>query len=165
MEEASGVPKKHGRATMSDFLYKSIQEFELAVGYKVNDTFKDGWRMGRMQWSERDSVQAKAEPSTPGFRVVNKEEAKRQRLLRRIERRDKKIKGMEDRIRMLERALVGRTLDLENLSRNIGREVQNALCNVRMIPVNGLPRMDRIVDVRIFSPETLKKEKGGGNDE
>jgi len=30
-----------------DFLYESIEEFENIVGYKVNQAFKDGWRIAR----------------------------------------------------------------------------------------------------------------------
>jgi hypothetical protein len=58
------------------------------------------------------------------------------RLTRRIQRRDKRIAGLERKIQQLESALATRTLDLGSLSRNIRREVQDALCNVRFIPVH-----------------------------
>lgn len=29
------------------YAYKTIEEFEKYVGYKVNDTFRDGWNMAR----------------------------------------------------------------------------------------------------------------------
>jgi len=29
------------------YAYPEIEDFEQIVGYKVNDTFKDGWRMAR----------------------------------------------------------------------------------------------------------------------
>lgn len=32
----------------SKFAYESVEEFEKIVGYKVNSTFEDGWRMARM---------------------------------------------------------------------------------------------------------------------
>jgi hypothetical protein len=32
---------------LTDYAYASIEEFEEIVGYKVNDAFKDGWRMAR----------------------------------------------------------------------------------------------------------------------
>lgn len=70
------------------------------------------------------------------------------RLLRRIEKKNKKIQGLERRIKILERELVNRTLDLGSLSRNIRREVQDALCNVRMIPVHAGMRDKLIVDIR-----------------
>lgn len=63
------------------------------------------------------------------------------RLMRKIRRRDKRIAGLERRVRLLERKLVDRTLDLGNLSRNIRREVQDALCNVRMIPVHARDKL------------------------
>ena len=31
----------------ADFAYKDVDEFEEILGYKVNDTFKEGWRMAR----------------------------------------------------------------------------------------------------------------------
>lgn len=61
---------------------------------------------------------------------------KETRLRRRIEKKNKIIKGLERKIQTLESALANRTLDLASLSRNIREEVQYALCNVRMIPVN-----------------------------
>lgn len=32
---------------MPNYLYESIEEFENIVGYKVNQAFRDGWRMAR----------------------------------------------------------------------------------------------------------------------
>jgi len=71
-----------------------------------------------------------------------------QRLVRRLERRDGRIAGLERKIRRLEEALSWRTIGLESLSRNIRREVQDALCNVRMISVNGLAKTSSIVETR-----------------
>ena len=71
-----------------------------------------------------------------------------QRLVRRLERRDHRIAGLERKIRRLEEALSWRTIDLESLSRNVRREVQDALCNVRMIPVFGGKRDQVITEVR-----------------
>lgn len=70
------------------------------------------------------------------------------RLVRRVERRDRRIAGLERKIKRLEEALAWRTLDLESLSRNVRREVQDALCNVRMIPVFGGSRDQVITEVR-----------------
>ena len=67
----------------------------------------------------------------------------RHRLIRRIERRDKRIAGLERKIKRLEEVLSWRTMDLESLSRNIRREVEYALCNVRMIPVHDHPKRRR----------------------
>ena len=71
-----------------------------------------------------------------------------QRLVRRLEQRDRKIAGLERKIKRLEEALTWRTIDLESLSRNVRREVQDALCNVRMIPVFGGTRDKVITEVR-----------------
>ena len=71
-----------------------------------------------------------------------------QRLIRRLEQRDRKIAGLERKIKRLEKALAWRTIDLESLSRNVRREVQDALCNVRMIPVFGGTRDKVITEVR-----------------
>ena len=71
-----------------------------------------------------------------------------QRLVRRLEQRDRKIAGLGRKIERLEEALTWRTIDLESLSRNVRREVQDALCNVRMIPVFGGSRDKVITEVR-----------------
>jgi len=78
-----------------------------------------------------------------------------QRLVRRLERRDKRISGLERKIKKLEEALSWRSMDLESLSRNVRREVQDALCNVRMIPVHGLTSGNQIVEVKT-TPEESK---------
>lgn len=31
----------------TDFAFATVEEFENTVGYTVNETFKDGWRMSR----------------------------------------------------------------------------------------------------------------------
>lgn len=70
------------------------------------------------------------------------------RLERKLARRDRKIAGMRRRIALLESALATRTLDLGSLSRNVERAVTSALCNVRMIPVIGVGRDAKIVEVK-----------------
>jgi len=80
-----------------------------------------------------------------------------QRLFRRIERRDKRIAGLERKIKQLESALSYRTMDLESLSRNIQKEVQQALCNVRMIPVHGF-NDNKFIEVKTI-PEESKLRK------
>lgn len=76
------------------------------------------------------------------------EEITHQRLIRRIEKRDKRIEGLERKVKKLEEALAWRTLDLESLTDNLHQTVQDALCNVRMIPVGALTQNNRIVEVR-----------------
>lgn len=78
-----------------------------------------------------------------------------QRLVRRLERRDRRIAGLERKIRRLEEALSWRTIDLESLSRNVRLEVQHALCNVRMIPVHDHLTTGQIVEVKT-TPEESK---------
>ena len=73
---------------------------------------------------------------------------KEARLRRKIEKKNKIIKGLERKIQILEKELVSRTLDLGSLSRNIRNEVQNALCNVRMIPVGVGVKNKLIVEVQ-----------------
>jgi hypothetical protein len=68
-----------------------------------------------------------------------------QRLIRRIENRDKKIAGLKRKVQQLESALAYRTMDLESLSRNIRREVEDALCNVRMVPVRNTLRDTKMI--------------------
>jgi len=73
----------------------------------------------------------------------------KQRLIRRIEKRDKRIEGLERKVQQLEEALAWRTIDLENLTKNIRHEVQAAVSNMRMIPMNGMAR-DRFVEIRTY---------------
>lgn len=82
------------------------------------------------------------------------------RLNRKLARRDEKIKGLEKRVAQLEAALSSRSLDLSYLRNELHLElahtVQNALCNVRMIPVFPLGGERKIVEVRV-SDEPKKK--------
>lgn len=75
-------------------------------------------------------------------------EAQERRLRRKLEARDIKIAGLRRRCRDLEAALAARVLEAQTIPRDIARAVQAALCNVRMIPVHGVGKCDRIVDVR-----------------
>lgn len=70
------------------------------------------------------------------------------RHCKRLARRDRKIAGLKRKVERLEHALAWRTVDLESLTHNLRREVQDALCNVRMIPVGGPSNANRIVEVR-----------------
>lgn len=65
------------------------------------------------------------------------------RLKRKLAQRDQRIAGLNRRVAGLERALAARVLDSQLLPREITRAVQEALCNVRMIPVFG-GRVQRI---------------------
>lgn len=71
------------------------------------------------------------------------EHTKLDRLRRKLAQRDQKIAGQDRRIAALEAALAARVLDAKQLPRDITKAVQDALCNVRMIPVFGR-RLDRI---------------------
>lgn len=75
------------------------------------------------------------------------------RMMRRIEKRDRRIAGMQRRIGALERALATQGLDMQRLPRDVTRAVQEALCNVRMIPVRGLGGSTKIVEVRTTDEE------------
>ncbi len=43
----SESPSVTGLGADADYAYKDIEEFEEIVGYKVNNVFRDGWRMAR----------------------------------------------------------------------------------------------------------------------
>lgn len=79
---------------------------------------------------------------------IKRSEVLRQRQARRLEQRDKRIAGLERKVKRLEEAMSWRTLDLESLSSNLKRTVQDALCNVRMIPVFGAGKDRVIAEVR-----------------
>ena len=70
------------------------------------------------------------------------------RLRRKLEKRDEKIAGMKRRIQELEHALAVKDIEVKRLPRDVTRAVQEALCNVRMIPVLGLGASARILEVK-----------------
>ncbi len=83
------------------------------------------------------------------------------RLRRKLEQRDRRIAGLERRIDLLERTIVGLStahdmIDSTRLKRDITRAVQEALCNVRMIPMHIGSRI-REVDVSVVAKETGAK--------
>ena len=70
------------------------------------------------------------------------------RLRRKLERRDLKIAGLKKRVADLETMLATREIAARGLPLDVARAVQAALCNIRMIPVHGVGRSDRIVEVK-----------------
>jgi hypothetical protein len=70
------------------------------------------------------------------------------RLLRKIEKRDQRIAGLVRRVAMLESALATKDMEAKRLPRDVTRAVQEALCNVRMIPVIGVGKNARIVELK-----------------
>lgn len=70
------------------------------------------------------------------------------RLRRKLERRDLKIVGLKKRVADLERMLATREIAARRLPLEVARAVQDALCNIRMIPVHGVGKGDRIVEVK-----------------
>lgn len=70
------------------------------------------------------------------------------RLRRKLEKRDEKIAGLKRRIADLEHALAVKDVEVKRLPRDVTRAVQEALCNVRMIPVLGIGKDARILEVK-----------------
>lgn len=70
------------------------------------------------------------------------------RLRRKMAERDKKIEGLKRRVAALESALATAHFDAKRTPIEIRKAVQDALCNVRMIPVLGIGRNARIIEVR-----------------
>lgn len=69
------------------------------------------------------------------------------RLRKKLNKRDSRIAHLEKTISQLEHALATKELEFRELPRQITRAVQDALCNVRMIPVLGIGGSDKIVEV------------------
>jgi len=69
------------------------------------------------------------------------------RLRHKLKKRDEKIAGLKRRVAALESALATQSLEMQRLPRDVTRAVQEALCNVRMIPVLGVGKNARIVKV------------------
>jgi|WetSurMetagenome_2_1015567.scaffolds.fasta_scaffold71756_5 hypothetical protein len=70
------------------------------------------------------------------------------RLRRKLELRDRKIEGLKKRVAILEMLLATREIEAKRLPLDVARAVQDALCNIRMIPVLGVGRGDRTVEVK-----------------
>ena len=70
------------------------------------------------------------------------------RLQSKLDKRDKKIAGLKRRIQELEHALAVKDVEVKRLPRDVTRAVQEALCNVRMIPVLGIGKSARILEVK-----------------
>jgi uncharacterized protein (DUF3084 family) len=75
------------------------------------------------------------------------------RLRQKLAKRDEKIAGMKRRIQELEHALAVKDIEVKRLPRDVTRAVQEALCNVRMIPVLGIGETARILEVKTSMPE------------
>jgi len=68
------------------------------------------------------------------------------RLRRKLAQRDSRIAGLTRQIELLSAALA--TAHLENNPRNISKSVQDALCNVRLIPVLGVGKSAKILEIK-----------------
>jgi hypothetical protein len=69
-------------------------------------------------------------------------------LRRKLAKRERRIAGMQRRINELEITLSLHVTRMERLPERVTKAVQDALCNVRLIPVSGVGRMDKIVEIR-----------------
>ena len=70
------------------------------------------------------------------------------RLLRKLEKRDLRIAGLQRRVAMLESALATKDMDAKKIPLDVTRAVQHALSNVRLIPIIGAAKNGRIVEIK-----------------
>ena len=76
-------------------------------------------------------------------------ETKVKRLQRKLDARNQKIAGLQRRIAKLESNLALRSGDAVVVEwRQLEHAMQNVLCNVRMIPVLGMSKLGRILEVK-----------------
>lgn len=73
------------------------------------------------------------------------------RLRRKLLQRDSRIAGLMRRVAALESALAMKEFEVKRIPRDVVRVVQEALCNVRMIPVLGVGKDARIMEVKMSS--------------
>jgi hypothetical protein len=78
------------------------------------------------------------------------------RLQRKLDQRNRRIAGMQRYIADLEHQLATKDLQVRRLPVEVTRAVQEALCNVRMIPVLGVGGSTRIVETRAIDPKEPK---------
>lgn len=74
------------------------------------------------------------------------------RLRAKLEQRDRRIAGLTRRIAALEAALASKALSVTHMRWDVAHAVQDALCNVRMIPVHGVGKNAKIVEVKATDP-------------
>ena len=70
------------------------------------------------------------------------------RLKRKLAQRDNRITGLENKIKQQNELLFLLEQSVKRTPIEVTRAVQEALCNVRMIPVLGIRSNDRIIEVR-----------------
>ncbi len=83
-------------------------------------------------------------------------EVQRLRLKRKLEQRDRRIKALQERISELQYMLVTEDMEIKRLPRDVTRAVQEALCNVRMIPILGIGGDKKIVEIKVTEQEKGK---------
>jgi predicted RNase H-like nuclease (RuvC/YqgF family) len=83
-------------------------------------------------------------------------EVQRLRLKRKLEQRDRRIKALQERISELQYMLVTKDMEIKRLPRDVTRAVQEALCNVRMIPILGIGGDKKIVEIKVTEQEKGK---------
>ena len=83
-------------------------------------------------------------------------EVQRLRLKRKLEQRDRRIKALQERISELQYMLVTKAMEIKRLPRDVTRAVQEALCNVRMIPILGIGGDKKIVEIKVTEQEKGK---------
>lgn len=71
------------------------------------------------------------------------------RLRRKLKERDQRIAGLERRIAQLETALANKDFEVRRLPIEVTRAVQEALCNVRLIPALGIGKTNKIIEVKV----------------
>ena len=95
-----------------------------------------------------DQATPDATPQADSDAVVAPVERRVRRLQSKLDKRDQKIAGLQRRVRELELKLARQYVERDTSMRDIRRAVQEALCNVRMIPVLGIGKNARIVEVK-----------------
>lgn len=81
------------------------------------------------------------------------------RLRRKLLQRDSRIAGLMRRVADLESALALKDFETKRIPRDVVRAVQEALCNVRMIPVLGIGKDARIMEVKMSSAEATARNE------
>lgn len=87
----------------------------------------------------------------------NNYELKIARLKRKLDKRDQKIAGLRRELATISREMAIQATRISGIPVDVKRAVQDALCNVRMIPVRGMISSDeKIVEVRTVSAKEDK---------
>lgn len=90
---------------------------------------------------------------TPFLRNLSYEQVQRERYQRKLAKRDRTIKALRERVAELESTLASLMMEKKfGETAILQRAIQEALANMRFLPVIGLKHYNSVVDIKVEMP-------------